>query len=331
MNLHETKSPIDLHTPAQRAYLADVYENCKDYTDGYAANDAPLPVSLSWDPDAKGSYTVRIGENPDLSDARIYTTDVPSLDVYNLKIGTRYYWTVGNEPPATFFTFDAPPRNLSVGGVINVRDLGGWKTESGRRAKQGPLYRTSALDYYSENERRMKPLIDADGIKTLKDTLGIKTEIDLRVDHEGDSGYPPEGKTESVLGADVRYLHCPILLGAENYLDSVDSLRTVFRTLAEPGNYPVAYHCAVGADRTGFVSYLLLALLGVPDVDIMRDYMWTNFSNQQRYRRPISVGYKVTIDETPGDALRDKVRRVLTGRNGVPEAELDLITAFLTE
>ncbi len=331
MNLHETKSPIDLHTPAQRAYLADVYENRKDYTDGYAANDAPLPVSLSWDPDAKGSYTVRVGEKPDLSDALTFQTDVPSLDVYNLKIGTRYYWTVGDEPPATFVTFDAPPRNLSVGGVINVRDLGGWKTESGRRVKQGLLYRTSALDYYSETERRMKPLIDADGIKTLKDTLGIKTEIDLRVDHEGDSGYPPEGKTESVLGADVRYLHCPILLGAENYLDSVDSLRTVFRTLAEPGNYPVAYHCAVGADRTGFVSYLLLALLGVPDVDIMRDYMWTNFSNQQRYRRPISVGYKVTIDEAPGETMREKVRHILTKQVGVPEETLDRVVEQLTE
>lgn len=331
MNLHETKSPIDLHTPAQRAYLADVYENCKDYTDGYAANDAPLPVSLSWDPDAKGSYTVRVGEKPDLSDALTFQTDVPSLDVYNLKIGTRYYWTVGDEPPATFVTFDAPPRNLSVGGVINVRDLGGWKTESGRRVKQGLLYRTSALDCYSEDEKKMKPLIDADGIKTLKDTLGIKTEIDLRVDHEGDSGYPPEGKTESVLGDGVNYLHCPILLGAENYLSSIASLRTVFQTLAEPKNYPVAYHCAVGADRTGSISYLILGLLGVPYADMMRDYMWTNFSNQQRYRRPINVGYKITVDEAPGETMRKKVRSVLTKQVGIPEETLDKVVQILTE
>lgn len=331
MKLHPINSPIDLHTPAQRAFLSDANENCAQYADGFAPADAPLPVTLSWDADEPGPYTVRVSETEGLSDARTFTTDVPTLDVYNLKIGTRYFFTVNEETPGSFTTADAAPRNLSVGGVLNVRDLGGWETVDGKRVKQGLLFRTSALDCYSEDEKKMKQLIDADGIKTLKDTLGIKTEIDLRVDHDGDRGYPPEGKTESVLGADVRYLHCPILLGAENYLDSVDSLRTVFRTLAEPGNYPVAYHCAVGADRTGFVSYLLLALLGVPDADIMRDYMWTNFSNQQRYRRPISVGYKVTIDETPGDALRDKVRRVLSETIGIPEAELDFITAFLTE
>lgn len=331
MNLHEIKSPIDLHTPAQRAYLADLFENCKAYTDGYTANDAPQPVVLSWDADAPGPYTVRIGELPDLSDARVYATDVPSLPVYNLKIGARYYWTVGDETPATFVTLDAPPRNLSVGGVINVRDLGGWKTSDGKRVKQGMLFRTSALDYYNEDEKVMKPLVDAEGIQTLKETLGVKTEIDLRVDHEGDRGYPPEGKTESVLGRGVRYLHCPILLGAENYLSSIDSLHSVFDTLADESNYPIAYHCAVGADRTGSISYLILGLLGVPYADMMRDYMWTNFSNQQRYRPPISVGYKVTVDEAPGDTMQEKVRYVLTRQVGVPEETLDKVVAILTE
>ena len=331
MKLHEIKSPVDLHTPAQRAYLRDTFDNCKTYTDGYTANDAPQPVTLSWDADEKGPYTVRIGEKPDLSDAITFTTDAHTLDVFNLKLNTRYYVSVGDAPPASFVTADAPPRNLSVGGVINVRDLGGWKTSDGKRVRQGMLYRTSALDYYSEDEKVMKPLIDAAGIRTLKDTLGVKTEIDLRVDHEGDRGYPPEGKTESVLGEGVRYLHCPILLGAENYLSSIDSLHAVFETLADESNYPVAYHCAVGADRTGSISYLILGLLGVPYDDMMRDYMWTNFSNQQRYRPPISVGYKVTVEKTPGETVQEKVRAVLTRQVGVPEETLDKVVGILTE
>ncbi|MBR4770867.1 MAG: tyrosine-protein phosphatase, partial [Clostridia bacterium] len=158
MKLHKIKSPVDLHTPAQQAFLRDENDNCKTYADGMTESDEPSPVSLSWDADAKGPYTVRIGEKPDLSDARIYSTDAPSLDVYNLKIGTRYYWTVGDEPPATFVTFNAPPRNLSVGGVMNARDLGGWKTADGKRIKQGLVYRTSALDYYDEDEKRMKSI-----------------------------------------------------------------------------------------------------------------------------------------------------------------------------
>ena len=330
MKLHPINSPIDLHTPVQRAFLSDANENCKQYADGFSPADAPLPVTLSWDADAPGPYTVRLSENADLSGARVFTTDVPTLDVYNLKIGTRYFFTVNEETPGSFTTADAAPRNLSVGGVMNVRDLGGWKTTDGKRVKQGLLFRTSALDYYSDGEKKMKNSVDAEGLRTLRE-LGIRTEIDLRVGHDGDPGYPPEGKTESVLGTGVRYLHCPILLGPENYLNSIDSLRTIFKTLADPENYPVAYHCAVGADRTGAVTYLILGLLGVGDCDLMRDYLWTNFSNQQMYRPPINRGYKITLDETAGDTMQEKVRRVLSERIGVPKETLDKVVDILTE
>ena len=331
MRLHKIQSPVDRHTPAQRAFLADENENCKTYADGFSAGDAPLPVTLSWDADEKGPYAVRLGEKADLSDARVYHTDVPSLDLYDLKLGTRYFFTVGDEKPETFVTSDVPPRNLLVGGVKNVRDLGGWKTVDGKRVKQGKVFRTSALDDFDGDKKKNRILASDEGIRTLRDTLGIKTEIDLRVGHEGDPGYPPEGKTESVLGADVRYLHCPILLGPENYLSSVLSLQTIFRTLADPANYPVAYHCAVGADRTGAVTYLILGLLGVDENDLMRDYLWTNFSDQQMYRPPIDRGYKITISEAPGKTVREKVRYVLTQRIGIPNTTLDRVVALLTE
>ena len=331
MKLHGIKSPLDLHTPAQRAFLADEYGNCETYADGLSAGDAPLPATLSWEADKPGGFCVKVSENPDLSDPRVYTTDACSLDVFNLKIGARYYWTVNEEKTETFLTLDAPPRNLKIDGVKNARDLGGWKTLDGKRVKQGLLYRTGTLDGYSESERKMKDLVTPAGKSTLTDQIGIKTEIDLRRDHESEPGYPPEGKTESTLGEGVRYLHCPILLGPENYLNSVESLRRIFSTLADPQNYPVAFHCRVGADRTGFVSYLLLALLGVGREDVLRDYLFTNFSEQGFYRPPINRGYVITIDETPGGSLCDKVRRILTETIGIPGETLDRIAAFLTE
>lgn len=331
MKLHKVESPLDLHTPAQRAFLSDVSENCGKYADGRSAADAPSPVTLSWDADGEGPFTVRVGENADLSDARVYETDVCSLDVFNLKTGTRYYWTVNDETPGTFVTDDAPPRNLLIDGVKNARDLGGWKTTDGKRVKQGLIFRTSALDSYDDGTGKTTDLVTPAGKSTLTDLIGIRTEIDLRRDHESESGYPPEGKTESTLGKGVRYLHCPILLGPENYLNSVESLRRIFSTLADPKNYPVAFHCRVGADRTGFVSYLLLALLGVGREDVLRDYLFTNFSEQGFYRPPINRGYVVEIDEAPGASLRDKVRRVLTEKIGVPEETLDKVAANLTE
>ena len=331
MKLHGIESPFDLHTPAQRAFLSDENENCKTYADGTAAADAPRPVTLSWDADAPGPYVVRIGEKPDFSDARTIVTDACSLDVYNLKINTRYYFTVGNEQSATFVTADAPPRNLSVGGVMNARDLGGWKTTDGKRVKQGLIFRTSALDSYDDGTGKTTDLVTPAGKSTLTDLIGIRTEIDLRRDHESESGYPPEGITESTLGEGVRYLHCPILLGPENYLNSVESLRRIFSTLADPQNYPVAYHCRVGADRTGAISYLILGLLGVGDDDLMRDYLFTNFSRQGFYRPPINRGYKVTIDQAPGKTTREKIGFILTERIGIPQETLDKVAANLTE
>ena len=49
------------------------------------------------------------------------------------------------------------------------------------------------------------------------------------------------------------------------------------------------------------------------------------------YRPPINRGYKITLDETAGDTMQEKVRRVLTERIGVPKETLDKVVDILTE
>jgi len=39
---------------------------------------------------------------------------------------------------------------------------------------------------------------------------------------------------------------------------------------------PTVFHCTAGKDRTGFAAALLLKAVGVPDEDVMRDYLLTN-------------------------------------------------------
>ena len=41
-------------------------------------------------------------------------------------------------------------------------------------------------------------------------------------------------------------------------------------------NEPTVFHCTAGKDRTGFAAALLLKALGVPDDEVMRDYLLTN-------------------------------------------------------
>lgn len=321
-----------------REFLKDSNENCIKYADGTVALDKPLPVRLSW-LGGKYRFKLKISENPDMTEAWVFETDENRYDVYNLKIGTKYYWNVEAETDGktayitdtkAFVTADAAPRNLFIGGkVLNARDIGGWNTADGKRVKQGLLYRTSALDGYLDG--KTVSYLTPSGKHIMKNLLGIKTEIDLRVDHKTEEEYPPDEKTSSVLGKDAAYYHCPILLGGENYLKSTASIKTIFSVLANPDSYPITYHCAVGADRTGGITYLILGLLGVKYEDAVRDYMFTNFSYQQKYRPPVKGMYVETLDNYHGATLKEKIYNYLAKEIGIPTSSLDFIINYLTE
>ena len=335
----DIEDDIDTHTPLMRAFLEDSNDNCGNYVDGMAAVDEPLPVRFSWAGGGNYHYALKVSEHSDMSEPWVFETDDSYYDVYNLKTGTRYYWTVSalennsvvyTTETKTFTTLDAAPRNLYIGGTIgNARDIGGWSTTNGKKVKQGLVYRSSALDGYDGSET--VEYLTPGGKNIMRNQLGIKTEIDLRVDHEAEEGYPPVEKTSSALGAGVAYYHCPILLGAENYLNSVTSLRTIFSVLADPANYPVTYHCAVGADRTGMITYTLNGLLGVGRQDLIRDYLITNFSYQQKYRAPLTNAYVATYDNYTGATLQEKIYNYLAQEIGIPTADLDFIIGYLTE
>jgi len=47
---------------------------------------------------------------------------------------------------------------------------------------------------------------------------------------------------------------------------------TIFKILKNPDNYPISFYCALGKDRTGMISALLLSTLGVPRELIIENY-----------------------------------------------------------
>jgi len=48
------------------------------------------------------------------------------------------------------------------------------------------------------------------------------------------------------------------------------------KVLAAPGALPGLFHCAVGKDRTGVLAAVILALIGVPDEEIIADFLRSN-------------------------------------------------------
>jgi len=196
-------------------------------------------------------------------------------------------------------------RRVAVEGCLNFRDLGGYPTDGGGTVRWRQLFRADGLHALS-----------ARGVATLRDEIGLGDIIDLRssaelaLDGRGPLEHEP-----------IRFHHLPLFDGdraqrsptvgmaslADLYFGMIDFARgpiaQVITVLART-NDPAVFHCAAGKDRTGVISALLLALLGVREPMIVADYAATRESLDAIVDRlKGSEGYQGMFDELPPDTL----------------------------
>ena len=324
--LDDLGDEVSFHTDLQEDYLLDEdVENVPSSADGTRELSLPDAIKLSWETSEEiDDYVVSISEDKDFKVTKEYIVrDKQYLDLYNLKIGTKYYWTVKEEGKeltsevASFKTSDLGPRNLNIPGMTNSRDLGGYITESNKYIKQGLIYRTSNSDKITD-----------EGKKVVKE-LGIKTEIDLR-----DVGY--QGK--SPISDDIIYkVYKCYYDDYSNYLErNCESVKSTLKMFSDIDNYPIMFHCRIGTDRTGFIAYLLLGLLGASEDVIHRDYLFSNFGVIEKPRSLHGSGvdnvelYYDAIDDFIGDTLQERIYNFLIAI-GMSEEELDNIIAINLE
>lgn len=322
---------VDLHTFGQDAFLDGPNALLCLYANGKKEKSRPLAVEFSWSyaGDANNGFTLSLSENADMHDSAVYTTDETQFSVYNLKIATTYYWTVSTADAqsavASFTTSDQPPRNLYVDGVTNVRDLGGWPTEDGGRTKQGMLYRCGRLNESDVDTVNIE--ITEDGRQTMLNTLGIRTEIDVRQREDHENGTI----TASPLGDGVAYINCPMEWDGKIFADNRAQILKVFSILADADSYPLILHCNIGTDRTGMLSFLINALLGVPEEELQKDYLFSNFGNiggSRPLKNLLESDYYQAVMAAQGQTLREKTYNCLLGI-GVPGTQLDAVIEIL--
>ena len=261
------------------------------------------PVKFKWKPVGGEIYMweFAIAKKKDFSDARVEVLTAETngegcvewiLPRANLEIATTYYWRVSGNlvcftwghprgcgcPKAkplsvsgvySFRTEDVPPRWIEIEGrVKNIRDIGGRRTEDGRRVRQGLVFRGQGLNDNSlDGQVRGRNRLSAEDVAYFTDTLGIRTDLDLRTPQETAlmKVSPLGPSVKLILNSSCQYKELFTPEGRRNVAEN-------FKVFTRRENYPIYFHCIAGADRTGSLAYILEAVLGMSRRDCETDW-----------------------------------------------------------
>jgi protein-tyrosine phosphatase len=200
-------------------------------------------------------------------------------------------------------------RDLNWDGCLNVRDLGGHRTQDGGETLYGAVVR-------------------ADSIRELTDKgwgaavdYGVRTVVDLRMDVELAADPPAElpvdivhvpffqdDDTDAFAEVEAAADAAPDYVAAtrEVYLVFLERFReNVAAAIAAVARAPegaVVVHCMGGKDRTGLVTAFLLHLAGVDDQQIAADYAVSEERLQPRH--------EAWLAEAGTEAERERIRRI---------------------
>jgi protein-tyrosine phosphatase len=231
---------------------------------------------------------------------------------------------------------------LDVGGVNNVRDVGGMPAAGGR-IRQGVLLRSGQLSGAT-----------AKGAEELRGR--VAHIVDLR-DGEEVAAEPSE-----IVGPDTT--HLPLFLGSvRSFFETDTSLEDLYLHLLEESGErlveairiiaagePTLVHCTVGKDRTGVTVALALSAVGADREAVIEDYAMTESQlPPERNRRiaayltelhPEAVNAVALATQSPAPVMR-RLLEVVDERwgsaadylraQGMTEAELDGLVAALVE
>jgi protein-tyrosine phosphatase len=239
-------------------------------------------------------------------------------------------------------------RVIEFEGIMNFRDIGGYRARDGKSIRWGAVYRSG--DFSAPTNADLRRF----------SALHIRTVLDLRSDQAVEK--KPDRFPES---SNPRIVHLPIFTpeierwieawrtvrdsGAAGEIDStklfVDiyksivrvcgtQIAAVFEELCDRQNLPAVLHCSQGKDRTGVVTSLVQTALGVSYAEVAQDYILSN---------PLMHNFveKLVVNDPNPDMSRsliearieflDAAYQYIRLNHGSPEAYISHVLGFTHE
>lgn len=189
---------------------------------------------------------------------------------------------------------------VSIEGVSNLRELGGYKNSQGKTLKYRKLLRSGRLSEMTDKdmaylkEYGLKIVVDFRGEYEGKEKPnriipGVEYLI-IPVNEEEEQASPlseqemlkqfmnlPKEDSEKSITAIEEYMKKSYReMIRDTYVQA--AYRKFFCLLAENGkeDKSLLFHCAMGKDRTGFAAALILFALGFSEETVIEDYLRSN-------------------------------------------------------
>ncbi|RDI44638.1 tyrosine-protein phosphatase [Nocardia mexicana] len=195
-----------------------------------------------------------------------------------LALGPAAGTALAADPPAATasVTVDTADRSLHLQGVQNARDVGGYRTTDGRTVQTGLVFRSGELSKAT----------DAD-LAALTDR-GLKFDDDLRTGYE--RAFAPDRvpagaalHIDDVIGqAPPQVMASTLVAGTDLYRAFItapganEGFASILHDIIDTDDGSVLFHCTAGKDRTGWMSAVLLTVLGVDRDTVNYDFLLSN-------------------------------------------------------
>ena len=170
---------------------------------------------------------------------------------------TYYLESASNSKDYEYVRVAKGVRMIAIDNTRNVRDFGGWKTDSGP-LNYGLIFRGAEPYSSVKNTEFVFKLIGITDIVDIRSNSQFKEKRN-QLTSFGKHNYPVSGYT----------------LKRENNRLVVEAIMK----LVVSGK-SVFFHCAVGTDRTGTIALLLEGILGVNQTSLFDDYELSYFRRQ---------------------------------------------------